>query len=219
MEETKYNLRSGRRQEHVIPIQLQVASDDDFLSQILGASHPTPRQVSLSDQSQSSSESELDISGILQDSEQDLSLSDREVHFKRKPSGGSRLAGQSDQNSVQILQNDINKQILAQLQVLGSRLDSLEQTPVKKTADKSKIKSSKKTSQSLSASSSLARKDTVRHGTASDCIFPSPSNLRQDAKIQQEVQLRLQELADNAGKGNEKIKSQRGDAVDVYVGK
>ena len=82
MEEKKYNLRSGRRQEHVIPIQLQVASDDDFLSQTLGASHPTPGQVSLSDQSQSTSESELDISGILQDSEQDLSLSDREVHSK-----------------------------------------------------------------------------------------------------------------------------------------
>ena len=98
-------------------------------------------------------------------------------------------------------------------------MDSLEQKPVKKTADKSKIKSSKKTSQSLSAGSSLARKDTVRDGTASDCIFPSPSNFRQDAKIQQEVQLRLQELADNAGKGNEKIKSQRGGAVDVYVGK
>ena len=203
MEEKKYNLRSGRRQEHVIPIQLQVASDDDFLSQTLGASHPTPRQVSLSDQSRSTSESELDISGILQDSDQDFSVSDRDVHFKRKSSGGSRLAVQSDPNSVHISQNDINKQILAQLQVLGSRLDSLEQKPVKKTADKSKIKSSKKVGQTVSGDSSSARKSAVRNGTASDCIFPSPSDLRQDAKIQQEVQLRLQELADNAGKGNE----------------
>ena len=31
------------------------------------------------------------------------------------------------------------------------------------------------------------------------------------------MQLRLQELADNAGKSNEKIKSQRGGLVDVYV--
>ena len=219
MEAKKYNLRSGRREEHVIPIQLQVASDEDFISQTLGSSHPAPGQVFLSDQSQSTSESDLDISGILQDSDQNLSTSDREVHFKRKKSGNGRLAEQSDPNSGQISQNAINQQILAQLQSLGSRLDSLEQKPVKKTADKSKIKTSKKIGQPTLTGSGSARKSTVRDGTASDCIFPSPSDLRQDAKIQQEVQLRLQELADNAGKGNEKIKSQRGGAVDVYVGK
>ena len=60
MEERKYNLRSGRSQEHVIPIQLQMASDADFISQSLGSSHPMPGQVFLSDQSQSTSESELD---------------------------------------------------------------------------------------------------------------------------------------------------------------
>ena len=45
MEERKYNLRSGRSQEHVIPIQLQMASDADFISQSLGSSHPMPKQV------------------------------------------------------------------------------------------------------------------------------------------------------------------------------
>ena len=84
MEAKKYNLRSGRREEHVILIQLQVASDEDFISQALGSSHPAPGQVFLSDQSQSTSESDLDICGILQDSDQNLSTSDREVHFKRK---------------------------------------------------------------------------------------------------------------------------------------
>ena len=58
MEERKYNLRSGRSQEHVIPIQLQMASDADFISQSLGSSQPMPGQVFLSDQSQSTSESE-----------------------------------------------------------------------------------------------------------------------------------------------------------------
>ena len=102
---------------------------------------------------------------------------------------------------------------------MGDRLDSLEKKPIKKTADKRKIKSSKKMNGVSETGSGLAQSDAVRDGTASGCIFPSPSDLRQDAKIQQEVQLRLQELADNAGKGNEKIKSQRGGSVDVYVGK
>ena len=74
MEERKYNLRSGRRQEHVIPIQLQMVSDADFISQPLGSSHPMPGQVSLSDQSQSTSESELDISGLLGNQIQILSV-------------------------------------------------------------------------------------------------------------------------------------------------
>ena len=43
-------------------------------------------------------------------------------------------------------QSDINKQILAQLESLGDRINCLEQNWVKKTSDKSKIKSSKKTS-------------------------------------------------------------------------
>ena len=93
---------------------------------------------------------------------------------------------------------------------LGDRLDCLEKKPVKKTSDRRKVKSSKKTDTVSVAGSGSVRTDTARDATASGCMFPSPSDLRQDAKIKQEVQLRLRELADNAGKGNEKIKSQRG---------
>ena len=222
MEERKYNLRSGRSQEHVIPIQLQMASDADFISQSLGSSHPTPGQVFLSDQSQSTSESELDISGLMEDSDFISSRSDRDVHFKheksQKSAGSSHLSGQSDPNSDTVSQNDINKKILAQLQSLGDRLDCLEKKPVKKTSDRSKVKSSKKTSTVSVAGSGSVRIDTVRDATASGCMFPSPSDLRQDAKIQQEVQLRLRELADNAGKGNEN-KIPEGGSVDVYVGR
>ena len=180
----------------------------------MGSSHPTPGQVFLSDQSQSTSESELDISGLMEDSDFNSSRSDRNVHFKReksqKSAGCSHLSGQSDPNSDTVSQNDINKKILAQLQSLGDRLDCLEKKPVKKTSDRSKVKSSKKTSMVSVAGSGSVQTDTVRDATASGCMFPSPSDLRQDAKIQQEVQLRLRELADNTGKGNEKIKSQRG---------
>ena len=211
MEERKYNLRSGRRQEHIIPIQLQMASDADFISQSLGSSHPTPGQAFLFDQSQSTSESELDISGLMEESDFNSSRSDRDVHFKHEKSAcSSCLSGQSDPNSDTVSQNDINKKILAQLQSLGDRLDCFEKKPVKKTSDRRKVKSSEKTDKVSVTGSGSARTDTARDVTASGCMFPSPSNLQQDAKIQQEVQLRLRELADNAGKGNEKIKSQRG---------
>ena len=192
MEERKYNLRSGRRQEHAIPIQLQMASDADFISQSLGSSHPMPGQVSLSDQSQSTLESELDISGLMEESDLNSSRSDRDVHFKREKSACSgRLSGQSDPNSDTVSQNDINKKILAKLQSLGDRLDCLEKKVVKKTSDRKKIKSSKKIDKVFVAGSSSARSDTAGDVTASGCMFPSPSDLRQDAKIQQEVQLRL----------------------------
>ena len=200
-----------------------MASDADLISQSLGSSHPMSGQVFVSDQSQSTSESDLDISGLMEDSDFNSSRSDRDVHFKReksqKSASSSRLSGQSDPNSDTVLQNDINKKILAQLQSLGDRLDCLEKKPIKKTSDRRKVKSSKKTDTVSMTGSGLAWTDTARDATASGCMIPSPSDLRQDAKIQQEVQLRLRELADNAGKGNEKIKSQRGGSVDVYVGK
>ena len=43
----KYNLRSGKR-EAVLPVQLQLCDDQDFVSQMLGSSYPTPVQLILS---------------------------------------------------------------------------------------------------------------------------------------------------------------------------
>ena len=191
-----------------------MASNADFISKSLGSSHPMPGQVFLSDPSQSTSESKLDISGLLGGSDPNSSHSDRDVHFKHAKSARSgRLSEQSDLNSDTVSQNDINKKILTQLQSLGDRLDCLEKKPVKKRLAVAFLRKRM----------AFLRLAVACHGVrdiaASGCIFPSPSDLRQDAKIQKEVQLRLQELADNAGKDNEKIKSQRGGSVDVYVGK
>ena len=47
-------------------------------------------------------------------------------------------------------------------------------------------------------------------------ILP-PSQLREEARVQEEVQNRLRHLADNIESGMGKIKSQRGGAVDVFV--
>ena len=46
---------------------------------------------------------------------------------------------------------------------------------------------------------------------ASNCNIPPPSVLRQEARIQQEVQQRLQDLSEKIQTGNTKIKLQRGD--------
>ena len=62
--DTRYNLRSRKRTEKVIPVELQLSSDADFLSHIVGSSHPMPRQVLL-DQSFSTSALDLDVSGLL----------------------------------------------------------------------------------------------------------------------------------------------------------
>ena len=65
----RYNLRSNRRQETRIPIQLQLVEDKDFITQSLGSGHPTAGQVSLFD---SSSESDLDLSDLLKHSGRDF---------------------------------------------------------------------------------------------------------------------------------------------------
>ena len=47
--------------------------------------------------------------------------------------------------------------------------------------------------------------------------IPSPSRLREEARIQEEVQNRLRHFADKVKPGMNKIKSQKGGALDVLV--
>ena len=47
--------------------------------------------------------------------------------------------------------------------------------------------------------------------------IPPPSQLEEQARIQEEVQTRLRNLADKVKPGMNKIKSQRGGALDVFV--
>ena len=78
-----------------------------------------PGQVYISDQLQRTSESELDLNGLMDESDQNSPCSDRDVHFKcTKSACSDRVFEQSDPNSYQVSQSDTNKQILAQLQSL-----------------------------------------------------------------------------------------------------
>ena len=47
--------------------------------------------------------------------------------------------------------------------------------------------------------------------------LPSLEQLKHESKIQEEVQARLKHLVENAKPGKDKIKSQRGGLVDVFV--
>ena len=64
----KYSLRSGRR-ETVLPVQLQLCDDKDFVSQMLGGSHPTPAQRQVASDSESGSD--LECSDLINISDND----------------------------------------------------------------------------------------------------------------------------------------------------
>ena len=128
MMDTRYNLRSSNKEEHVIPVQLQLHSDDEFLTQMLGASHPSPGQVSFN-QSDSTSSSNLDASALLNTSDKICSSLDFGSDKSAKPTGHAHTSGRvctEGRDHSNPSQADINKQILSQLSRLGDRLANME---------------------------------------------------------------------------------------------
>ena len=142
----RYNLRSTRNQEICLPVQLQMAGDGEFFTQDLGSSHPDPGQVTFQSNSASDSDSELDLSGIFKNSDNENdspSKSTLQRKLDQKGHSGDGVAG----SKKSVDQNEINMQILKQLSLLGERLTNIEQKGrvCKKSSDKSKIKNSNKT--------------------------------------------------------------------------
>ena len=142
MNEARYNLRN--RGECHIPIQLQLASDVDFLTASGGGADSSQSGQVVTDLSDSGSD--IDVSALVDHSDQNLSsspiFSGQGVH-KAREGQASRPSGS---NAALTDQQYINSQILSQLSALGARLDSMESSmkkPVKKTNDASKIKKSK----------------------------------------------------------------------------
>ena len=182
----------------------------------------TSGQVFESDHTDSS-DSDIDVSDLINHSDQNLSYPvnrDKEAF----PGGGQGPANQEVSNDS-ISQNDINRQILQQLSNLGDRLAVIEGNRghklYKKTTDAKQIKTSNKVKRSKGAvaqSSPSHQQGEMAVGLASNRI-PTPDKLRQEAYIQKEVQARLLHLADRAKAGTDKIKSQRGGSVDVFVSK
>ena len=117
-------------------------------------------------------------------------------------------------NATHTEQQHINSQILSRLSALGARLDSVENfmkndvTKIKKSKVKSKVNGLQVKSQEVGVALPSVH---VPHN------IPPPSRLREEARIQEEVQSRLRHLADNDKPGMAKLKSQTGGSVDVFV--
>ena len=215
MEQKTYNLRS-KKAECSIPIQLQLASDEDFMAALRPS---TSGQVFGSDHADSS-DSDIDISELINHSDQNLS---DPVIRGEVFTGGGQVPDSPGGSSDSVSQNDINRQILQQLTSLGDRLSVIEGTRPKthkKTSDAKLVKTSHKVKCAKGAvpqSSPSHQQGGSSVGIASNHI-PTPDKLQQEAYIQREVQARLLHLADRA-KAGDKIKSQRGGSVDVFVSK
>ena len=89
----------------------------------------------------------------------------------------------------------------------------------KKTSDSSKIKSSNKNDKH--AKTAVTQKGLAHNMVPVSGVLnhdlPPPDKLREEARIQLEVQNRLKQLAEQAKPGTKKIKSQRGGCVQVFV--
>ena len=117
MDEVRPNLRSKKR-ECRIPIQLQMAGDEDFMA-TLGPSTSRMGQVSFTEHSDSGSESDIDISDLINHSDK---ISSPVLASGR---GASSNEGKGSLGDTQVSQNDINQQILSQLASLGDRLTNV----------------------------------------------------------------------------------------------
>ena len=235
----KYNLRSGKR-EAVLPVQLQLCDDQDFVSQMLGGSYPTPAQRQVLSDSESGSE--LECSDLINTSDNDQDDADEHRSYDKFSAENVR----SDSRESDTAQQLVNQTILQQLEKISARLDTLEKKNCKKTVDQSKIKnknlqkshsssvaSTKGTAspRSLNSTSQLASghirqaKVPVRHTqtqsvaqVGSDIKVPSLQEIKCNPNIQVQVDQRLRELADMSQTGTlNKVKSQRGGQVEVLV--
>ena len=184
---TRYNLRSGRKECH-IPVQVQLATDEEFLAASRGSLDPYSGQV-LSDQSDSGPD--IDISGLLDISNQNLSFSDSSSVNHGAAVSGSGGPKASSSSPINVDQNMINQQILAQLNVLGKRLNSIEknslQSTCRKTSDSSKIKKSKRETKAHVPCNRDQITSMATPSIPSVGHLPSLQQLKHESKIQEEV--------------------------------
>ena len=122
----------------MLPVQLQLCDDQDFVSQMLGSSHPTPAQRQVASDSESGSE--LECSDLINTSDNDQNDADEHRSYDRFSAENVR----SDSRETDTVQQLINQTILQQLEKIGARLDTLEKKNCKKAVDQSKIKTFKK---------------------------------------------------------------------------
>ena len=222
MEKKKYNLRSQKSDTSQVQFDLHMSDDNDFVTNLLGQKQTMSHQ----DSDSSVSDSDIDCGQIMQDSDSGgagpSGRSFNRLHVEKS----NKSAHDSGFQETQTL---VNQQILSQLTAINDRLSKLEDKPVKKTLDKSKVKGSRvsKTHKSTTANkldSTHAEKSTPTVNTemfpqSGTAQIPSLEYIRANNQIQRSVEDRIKELQQltKSGMSDNKIKSQRGGAVDVFV--
>ena len=207
----QYDLRSGRRRAVQIPVQLQFQTSEDHSAEATTSNGTMDQcQVSFSESDKSSINLDDFVNTV--ESDVDSDVSDRVFH---------KLQNNRECNTdlkVQTSQEAINQAILKQLSSIDKHLECIEQRNMcKKSVDSSKIKN-----KSLQVSN--ARRRTVQptsqqklKSAQSAQSVPALDTLRQDRFIQSQVDERLKELSNMAQGTDQKIKSQRGGPVDIFV--
>ena len=123
---------------------------------------------------------------------------------------------------TQVSQNDINQLILSQLARLGDRLTNIESNQAKftkKTVHLEKGTSSTKNKSAKGVVSHASQNHASLASTGSKFVAPTvppPRRLREEARIQQEVQKRLTHLADRAKSGMDRVKVRSGSPMNLF---
>ena len=141
----QYNLRSNKQGQVHMPIHKQLCDDRKFLTEMLGK-QSDPGDISFQDSDVSVSDSDLDCSGLVSQSDNEVHSSKTDSRTYNKFAMERKAPSHSkDTSSDPLSQTLINQQILHQLTVLSERLESIESASVKKTNDQSKIKKTRVT--------------------------------------------------------------------------
>ena len=133
----QYNLRSTKPDQ--VPVHKQSYDDRGFLEEMLRKQSDPADKFLESDLS--ASDSELDCSGVLSQSDSEANSVQTDTRTYKK-FGTERQSPSTSKDTVSnpVSQTLINQQILQQLTALSERLDSIETASVKKTNDQTKIK-------------------------------------------------------------------------------
>ena len=197
----QYNLRSNKGTSIPVPVELQVSDDTRFLNSILENSILSQQtQDDSSDSDHSVNLNSIDSAHSSDDNEQVPCSSERssrsfdKFHTEKDQSTSDSVTG--NQTNRLDIQSVINVQILTQPDNLGKRLEKIEGKKCKKTSDRSKIKKSQKTTDTVMEISRL-RVNPPQSSVSSTTIV----SMRQDAILQAKVDERLQELSELAKTG------------------
>ena len=171
----------------------------------------------------SDSESDIDISDFIHSSDQNFSPTNADRHSALTGGGGDSVPGTSGSIPSTSDQAVINPKILQQLNALGQRLDNIEKNTLSSAGAKPKVRLQAKENKCQNKVKTHVQLPQGRSDVNDAPVsqrrgyVPPPDRLRHEINIQEQVQEKLRQLAENAITGKPKIKSQRGGSVEVFV--